>query len=305
VRRREVSWAYYTPVYTETDQTLTVKRYEQRKTILKPNQKQEKINIMYRFVILALCLSVAQHLFSQEIKGAEGRWEIVNITPELARDRAIEEAKKKALRMAGIEEHIKVTETLAKFDANDRSTQIYNEFSSSEQRGAISDYTIVKDTQEKNSRDGKFYAVVVIDARVKKYHSTVDPEFKVNVSGLRSNGYKNGEAITFSVLPNKDGYLKVFLFENTDVASVVFPNDYELNRRFKAKEKVAFPTVGIDYTAEKSTDKKLEHNLLLFVYTKSDIPFYGDTTYPRVLGWVNGIEPNEREVIVENILITE
>jgi hypothetical protein len=258
---------------------------------------------MWRITLIILACAMPLRLASQDIKGATGRWVIANITPELAKEKAIEEAKKEALRMAGIEENLKASDVLSTIDANNKNMQIFSSFSSIELQGAITNYTIVEDTQEKNSTDGKFYAVVVIDATVKKYHSTVDPEFRINVSGLRSNGYKNGEAITFSVLPNKDGYLKVFLFENTDVASVVFPNDYEPNRRFRAKEKVAFPTVGIDYTAEKSTDEKLEHNLLLFVYTKSDIPFYGVATYPRVLGWVNGIEPNEREVIVENILI--
>jgi hypothetical protein len=249
---------------------------------------------------------MSQRLFSQEIKGAEGRWAVANITPEQARDRAIEEAKKEALRKAGIEENIKVSETLSNIDANDRNTQVFNSFSSVELRGAVADYTIVKDDLEKNDIDGKFYAVVVIDATVKKYHATADPEFKISVTGLRTNGYKNGDALIFSVLPNKEGYLKIFLFENTETASLIFPNDYEPNRRFSAKETASFPTnATINYVAEKNSGDPMESNILLFVYTKTDIPFYGTITYPRILNWVNTIEPNMRDVAVEYILITE
>jgi hypothetical protein len=260
---------------------------------------------MWRITFIIFACIMPLRLVSQEIKGATGRWVIANITPEQAKEKAIEEAKKEALKMAGFEEQIKASDVLATLDANDKNTQVFNSFSSIELQGAVTGYTIVKHDEEKNAIDGKLYAVVVINATVKKYHTKADPEFKIAVGGLRSNGYKHGEPITFSVLPNKDGYLKVFLFENTDVASVVFPNDYEPNRRFRAKEKIVFPTGDIDYTAEKSSTENLEHNMLLFVYTKSDVPFYGAATYPRVLGWVNGMEPNEREVIVENVLITE
>jgi hypothetical protein len=247
-----------------------------------------------------------QHLFSQEIKGAEGRWAIVNITPEQARDKAIEEAKKEALRKAGIMESIKAADVLSTFEANERSNQLFSSFSSIEVQGAVIRYDIVEDEIAVNSVDGRLYAVVVIDAAVKKYASVADPEFKIDVRGLRSNGYRNGETISFSVFPNKEGYLKVFLFENTETASLVFPNKYEPNRQLRAKERVEFPTrAGINYKAEKITTDKLEHNLLLFVYTKSDIPFYDTVSYPHVLNWINNIEPEEREVIIEPILISE
>jgi len=262
---------------------------------------------MPRIVLTVLCLVAIQRLFSQEIeiKGAEGQWAIINITPEQAREKAIEEAKKEALRRAGVTERIKSTEALSTFEANERS-QLFSSFSSIELNGAVTQFEIKRDEQKKNSVDGLFYAVVDIDATVKKYTTVADPEFKIEVLGLRSNGYRNGEPIEFSVLPNRAGYLKIFLFENTDDAAQLFPNYYEPNRKLNAKETVRFPTVRIiEYIAEKSTADKQEHNLLLFVYTKNDIPFYGATTYQRVLAWIYNIEPNEREVVFENVMITE
>ena len=123
---------------------------------------------------------------------------------------------------------------------------------------------------------------------------------------MRSNGYRNGEEITFSVTPNKDGYLKIFLFENAEEASQIFPNEDETNCKLSAKKTVSFPTRSdIDYSTEKKTDQKQEHNLLLFVYTKGDIPFYGSTTRKEILNWLNSIEPDQREVVRKIIMISE
>jgi hypothetical protein len=262
--------------------------------------------MLYRAVLFVLYFVItSQYLFSQEVRGAVGRWPIVNITPEQARSRAIEEAKKEALRIAGIEETVKATDMLSTIDANDRHIQMFSSFSSIELYGAVTDYTIVRNKQEKNSVDGNFYAEVTIDAKVKRYHTMADPEFNIEVIGLRNNGYRQGEPIAFSVRPQKDGYLKIFLFEESENAIQVFPNNYEPNRKFEAGKRIDFPVTGIDYTVQKNTNKPIEHNWLLFVYTKHDIPFYEIDTYPHILNWVNRMEPNERKVVVKNILITE
>ncbi len=262
--------------------------------------------MMHRIIILLICLTTAGQLLSQEVKGAEGRWPIVNITPEQARENALEEAKKDALRKAGVPESIKAVRTLSTVEAAGENRDLYSQFASIEMQGAVTNYSIIRDEQLKEPLDGQFYAVVTINATVKKYHSVADPEFKINVQGLRSNGYKDGEKITFSVHPNKEGYLKIFLFETMDTATQVFPNNYERDRRLNAKETLHFPTVdGINYTAEKSTTATQEHNLLLFVYTKADMPFYGATTRERVLSWINNMEPDGREVVIAPLLITE
>jgi len=264
---------------------------------------------MFRFILLtAMWLIALQNLSSQEttVYGVEGRWPIVNITPEMAREKAIEEAKREALSKAGIEERIKMTDVLSTYEVNDLSSQMVSSFSSIELNGAVTRYSVTKDRKEKDGVDGLLYAVVTIDATVRKYATIPDPEFKIDVRGLRNNGYRNGEAITFSVRPNKDGYLKVFLFENMTDAELLFPNDYEQNSRLKEKETVKFPTVSrIDYAAEKLTTERQEHNLLMFVYTKRDIPFHGDVTCQRVMRWINEIEPNEREVVMHQVMVTE
>ena len=261
---------------------------------------------MKKLAITVLFLISVQHLYPQQrIRNAEGQWAVVNITPEQAREKAIEEAKKDALRKAGVSERIFSSQTVSVLESNKESAELFSMFSSIEMNGAVTDWEIKKSEFVKNAFDGQVYATVVIDATVKKFITTPDPELKIDVRGLRS-GYRNGDAITFSIHPNKAGYLKIFLFENINDAALLFPNDYEHSRKFEEKETVKFPTISrIEYIAEKSSDDSLEHNLLLFVYTKSDIPFYGAATRQRVLGWINGIEPNEREVVLQAVVVTE
>jgi len=257
-------------------------------------------------IIFVLCAANVP-LFSQEIKeikGVEGRCAIANISPEQAREKAIEEAKKEALRKAGVAERIRSTDALSTYETNAKSNQMFSSFSSIEMEGAVTDYKVVKDRREENSIDGKWYAVVVIDATVKKYQTVPDPEFKIEVSGLRSNGYKKGDEITFSVTPNKEGYLKIFVFENADDAMQLFPNKHDSNRKFKEKETVKFPE-NYNLNATKSTEEKQEHNWFVFVYTKKDIPFKGATTRQNILGWLNNIEPEQKEVVVETIMISD
>jgi hypothetical protein len=165
---------------------------------------------------------------------------------------------------------------------------------------------VVKDAVITESIDGRLYAVIQIDVTVKKYKTLPDREFKIEVRGLRSHGYKKGENVEFSVNPNKDGYLKIFIFEDADNATQLFPNDHEKDGKLTAKKTVNFPTLPyVEYPTEKNSDQKQEHNVLVFVYTKSDIPFYGKTTRNNILSWLNNIEPDQREVVMESIMITE
>jgi len=255
-------------------------------------------------VFALICLLASQCLHSQEFRGIEGRWQISNISPEEARQRAIEEAKKEALRRAGIEERIRATEALSTIDSKEQFQQMYSSFSSVELNGAITRFDVVKDEIIKENIDGQLYATITINATVKKYTTKPDPEFKFEVRGLR-NGYRNGELITFSVNPNKEGYLKIFVVDNNVDAAQLFPNYLEPNRKMNTKENVSFPTSNIQYTAKKTTKERHEHNLWVFVYTKSDIPFYSEVTYQSVLDWINKIEPYDREVVIEVLLLTE
>ncbi len=255
-------------------------------------------------LIVLVCTLLPQLLLSQTVRveGAAGRWPIVNITPEKAGELALGEAKKEALRLGGVEEVVRSTDAL--YSRSERSySQLFSSFSTVEMQGAVVDYAIV-DTRQEKDIDGRFYAVVVIDALVKKYSSRPDPQFVLAVAGLEAGGYKAGDAVRFSVTPAQEGFLKIFLVEDSQKASQLFPNPKEPDRKFAAGARVFFPTNRtIRYTAEKSSAGKVEHNYLVLVYTKDNIPWSGETTYENLLKWINAIEPSGRCVVFEEIII--
>jgi hypothetical protein len=263
-------------------------------------------NITVITALLLLPLAGTLCAQTQKIKNAEGQWLVVNITPEQAREKALEEAKKDALRKAGVSERIKSSNTVSVVAGNRESSELFSMFSNIEMEGGVTEWTFKKDAIEINSIDGQPYWNVIIDATVKKYSTMPDPEFKIDVAGLRSNGYRNGEEITFSVTPNKDGYLKIFLFENVDDASQLFPNEFEQNSKLQEKKTVIFSkdAIGFGFDAVKTSAEKHEHNVLLFVYTKGDIPFSGTATRKNILVWLNKIERDQREIVMETIVIS-
>jgi len=115
---------------------------------------------MFRIAVdIIACLIIAQCLYSQEIRGVEGRWQLTNISREDARERAIVEAKKEALRRAGVEERIRATEAVSTFSSNEKFQQMFSSFSSVELSGAITKYEVVRDDLERNNIDGQWYAI--------------------------------------------------------------------------------------------------------------------------------------------------
>ena len=65
---------------------------------------------MKRFILLVICLFSLSFTYANEVvrvRKAVGRWEVSDdITPKQAEEKALNEAKKEALRMAGVMENV-------------------------------------------------------------------------------------------------------------------------------------------------------------------------------------------------------
>ena len=65
---------------------------------------------MKRFILIALCIFSFSASYANEVvrvRKAVGRWEVSDdITPKQAEEKALNEAKKEALRMAGVMENV-------------------------------------------------------------------------------------------------------------------------------------------------------------------------------------------------------
>ena len=269
--------------------------------------------------VIYFILSLSLNSFSQntiKVNDVKGECIISNITPEQAKQKAIQEAKHEALRLAGVSENVGTTSVLKTKEDKDGFKQLFDEISSVEINGEVLSYSITKE----NKRINEFNNIVIevtIDAEVIKYDKKKDLSFDVVTQGIEEY-YKNEQVLAFDFTPSADGYLKIFNINDTENI-IMYPyfdlSNNRLNdvpdRLFKKNEKIRFPInklFGNPDTKETgyilSTEKQTESNHLVFVYTKQNIPFYKSVNYQNIISWIYSISPDQRVVKYYGFLIT-
>lgn len=256
-----------------------------------------------RFAVAFFIILYSFSLFAQEkitIKGVKGNCIVANITPEQAEEKALLEAKKEALKRAGVGENIAASDILSSRVDKQSMDQVFNSFSTIELNGEVLDYTII-DKTKKLDDFGNINLIITIDAIVIKYDKQKDPEFDVKIENLEEF-YKEGSKLEFYITPFQNTYLKVFFFDDKLNCSLIFPNEYENSRVLEKEKKYKFPlSQAIDYTLE--TEYEREINYLVMIFTKKDIPFIETVNYKNLLKWINGISPDQRVVKYYNYII--
>lgn len=270
-------------------------------------------------IILFLSIVCITNSYSQKtikVQGVKGECIISNITPEQAKEQAIQEAKRAALRKAGVSEIVGTSSLLKTSENKEGIKQLFNEISTVEINGEVLSYTVTNE----NKRINEFNNIVVevtLDAEVIKYDKKRDLSFDIKVDGIDEQ-YKNEQVLVFDFIPNEDGYLKIFNMNDSENI-LIYPysdiTNKSLNdvpeRLFKKNEKVSFPintNFGNPVTKETgyilSTEKRNEFNHLVFVYTKQNIPFYEKINYRNIISWIYSISPDQRVVKYFGFVIT-
>ncbi len=163
--------------------------------------------------------------------------------------------------------------------------------------GEVVEFTIIEEGYDKSdirSTETVFWCVA--NVKVKRGVEP-DPNFAATVEGVRAVYYE-ADAVTFTVLPYRDCYLKIFLFADEDTGYRIYPNNLEEPILLTAGRKVIFPTNDIsEYVVTKDTDAPLETNRLVFVFTKEERPFYHETTSRQEIEQWMALIPNDRKFI--------
>ncbi|MCI1640287.1 MAG: DUF4384 domain-containing protein [Bacteroidales bacterium] len=237
-----------------------------------------------------------------QIKGAEGSAYIYgDVSENQAREKALEEAKIDALKKAHIAEQIGSYEQLYSCQTNNKFSQFFDSNVQSEIRGSILSYTIVSEGQKIDKDIDKIEYAIMIDAEVIKYKTAADYTFTAEVDKILPV-YKNEDKLTFSLKTSQDCYLTIFNITDHD-ASLMFPNIIEKEQDIGKEKEYNFPLKSniIDYVLE--TDKENEINRLIFVFTKTRIPYLsaeGDgqtTSREKIMTWIYTIPPDQRILI--------
>lgn len=260
-----------------------------------------------RFLLCATLLSAAGALYAGEtvkVRNATGRWEVSgDITLIEAEERALNEAKKDALRKAGVMENVwsvfgqVSTESGSEFDEAFSSVSVL----------ALNGLVNITDKKTEDVWDPvakKLFKVVTIDANVTKDDVQEDKSYLLEVTGIEPV-YKESEPFTCTIrVHGADSYIKFFWF-GEDGASMVYPNSYEENRIFRAGETFTFPVSDkIDLVMEKTDkSKEVEKVNIIIVATKKDFPYIGETDYQSILTWLFRLPADQRTFYYNMTLI--
>lgn len=260
------------------------------------------------YFLCFLVLFAGSNLFAQKsvaLSGIKGTAYITgDVSPNQAKAQALNDAKINALKAAGIGEHINSYQLLFTSQQINDYSQFFSSDIQSEIQGAVQSFEI---KSEKNYCKSEFEIVceVNIDASVIKYETKPDVTFDANIEGVKGT-YNNDDKLTFNVKTTQPSYLTIFNITDKE-AFMLYPNAYEKQAQCKPLEVCNYPIAKIDYTLH--TDlKQQETNRLIFVFTKTQIPFIKmdkdqTTTQENIFTWIYSIMPDQRKVEYRMLMI--
>ena len=260
------------------------------------------------FLLLMLIQAIAQKKIAIT---ATGIYEARDLTLEQVKNKAIGEAKKNAMVKAGISKNVTVTDFLYTFEDNDKFKEIFQSFVSTETGAEI----VVEKVRELNRDINEFGNILIeveIEATIFKHKTEKDPAFQFKVEGVREF-YYNNDGVSFTFTPSMEGYLRIFNITD-DTAFILYPytafddplyNDIT-GQKFRKNTKVEFPVnehLDKYYFEIDDPTRNKEYNLLIFVYTKRDIPFMEAATVENIMRWIYEIPLDERAVEQFGIIV--
>lgn len=238
-----------------------------------------------------------------KVKKVVGKWEVSgNMTLENAEERAFLEAKKEALRQAGIMENVWSVFGQITQENGDEFQEVYSQVSAIAIGGMLN---VTKKTVDESWDPGskRLFKIVTIDAQVKEGEQE-DRSYVLELTGIESI-YKESESFSCSVkVHGTDSYIKFFWFDQSG-GSLLYPNEYEQNQIFKKDDTYHFPlSKNIDYKMEKMKKNLPSEKVnIMVVATKSDIPYIGEVNYTALLKWIYTIPIDQRCTFYQMVLV--
>ena len=228
---------------------------------------------------------------------------IENITPEQAKDIALEKAYKAAIEyFSGVE----VTGRTSYIQAENKDVILIDYFSkltNQTSQGIILEKEILK---EKIVTSGNsIYKIITIKLKVGKQSGIKDQNFNVNAE-LNKEYYKVGESLQLFVTPSIDCYLIIFNIMSDENVATIFPNEFREGNLVKANQEFLLPNEvdknnKLSYELVLLPGRKEDTEIIKIIATKKPINFQLNTDYETAFeslqNWLITIPRNEMEEI--------
>lgn len=232
---------------------------------------------------------------------------IENITPEKAKENAIQKACKSAIEyFSGVEISGRIIDVQGE-NQNEILLDSFSSITKQTTQGIILEKEII--SEEIVSNGNKIENVVTVKVHVGKQKGEKDSAFQIE-SNLNREYFKDGEKMELSVKSSKDCYLTILNICSNDSVYVIFPNEYRKNNFVKSGETFQLPNSidkknGIYFAVNLLPNRNEDLEIIKVIATKQKIDFssvysfsaYG--TYQSALNdlqkWLLKIPRNEIE----------
>jgi len=257
-----------------------------------------------KVLVALLFASCALQLFAQKekavsLKNVRGEFAITDemfgtVNPkEMARTNA----KRKAIEQV-CGQRVNIWDQMEVSEAGDS----FNSLAIVQTDGEIVEFEVVEEGSNKsNVRSSEYIFYCVANVKVKKGLSP-DPNFSAKTDGVRSVYFENDE-LKFIVQPLQDCFLRIFLFENAQIGYMLYPQIGEPVKKLSANQRVIFPLTD-EWVITKESDKPMETNQLVLVFTKTEWAFpANETSRTEIEKWVMKIPIDQRFIDIKTMEI--
>ncbi len=228
---------------------------------------------------------------------------IENITPEQARDIAIEKAYKAAIEyFSGVEVSGRTSYIQAENKCVihiDHLSKLTNQIS----QGIILEKEILKEKIE--TFGNSIYKIITVKLKVGKQSGEKDQNFIVQAE-LNKEYFKEGECLQLSVTPSIDCYLTIINIMSDENVATIFPNEFRKDNFVKAKQKFLLPNEvdkinKVSYELALLSEKEEDTEIIKIIATKKPVNFQLNadykTAFESLQNWLITIPRNEMEEI--------
>ena len=225
-----------------------------------------------------------------------------HMTGEQAIEFARREAKKEALRIAGVKEHVwSVFGINISSEGNDPAfIEAYSEQSFVAIDGMLSGYEEQIST-EFNAELGVPVRIVTITANVDADEQTEDLTYKIRVDGLKDL-YNDGDEFDCSIkIFGYDSFLKVFYF-NDEEADLIYPVEFDRGIIY-SKNMIHKIPAHTKFIASKDPEDDQAYVNIVFVATKRNFPYTAKPDAKSIMSWIYNLPADERAFEMKRVTI--
>lgn len=198
---------------------------------------------------------------------------IANVTPEQARERAIQKACQMAIeQFAGIE--VTGRTSLIQAESNNEITiDHFSKLTNQISNGIILEKKILE--EENITENNLLHKRVTVKLKVGKQKGESDPYFSLDAN-LNKSYFQEGEKLFLNVIPSKDCYLTILNIMSDENVVTIFPNQYRKDNFVKAGNVFKLPNKsdikqGIMFKVNLLPEKSEDSEIIKIIATKEPV----------------------------------